>query len=253
MLETNKIYQGDCLEVMKELENNSIDLVVTSPPYDNLREYKGYKFDFEGIARELFRIIKDGGVVVWVIVDQTINGSETGTSFKHALYFKTIGFNLHDTMIYAKNNPIPCQHNRYQLCFEYMFILSKGKPKTFNPIKEKCVTFGKTRLTGQRNKKGDVTNSSSSKTTREFRYKHNIFYYNLGGGKSIHPAPFPEKLAEDHILSWSNQEDLVLDSICGSGTTCIMARKNGRRYIGIDISKEYVKIAQKRLSQENIK
>ena len=135
MLELNKIYCGDCLQVMQDIPDKSIDMVLTSPPYDNLRDYKGYTFDFAGIAKELYRVVKDGGVVVWVVGDATIKGSETGTSFKQALYFKEIGFNLHDTMIYQKQFYVPLTHNRYEQCFEYMFIFSKGKPKTFNPIK----------------------------------------------------------------------------------------------------------------------
>lgn len=246
-MELNKIIQGDCLEVMKGMPDQSIDMVLTSCPYDNLRDYKGYTFDFEGVAKELYRVTKEGGVVVWVVGDATINGSETGTSFKQALYFKEIGFNLHDTMIYAKNNPIPCQHNRYQPCFEYMFILSRGQPKTFNPLKERCTTFGKTRITGQRDKQGNITNSNSSKTTREFRFRHNIFYYSLGGGLGNHPAAFPEQLAEDQILSWSNENDIILDPMCGSGTTCKMAKLNKRNFIGIEISSEYCEIANERI------
>ena len=142
-MEKNKIYQGDCLELMKEIEDKSIDLTVTSPPYDNLRDYKGYSFEFEKIAKELFRVMKDGGVVVWVVGDATVDGSETGTSFRQALLFKEIGFNIHDTMIYAKQNPVPYNHNRYNPQFEYMFIFSKGKPKTFNALREQKKTNGK--------------------------------------------------------------------------------------------------------------
>jgi DNA modification methylase len=130
----NKIICGDCLEVMKKIPDGSVDLVLTSPPYDNLRTYNGYNFDFEGIAKELHRVTKDGGVIVWVVGDATIKGSETGTSFKQALYFKEIGFNLHDTMIYHKNNYPPLTHNRYEQCFEYMFVFSKRYLKSFNPI-----------------------------------------------------------------------------------------------------------------------
>ena len=137
-----KLYQGDCLDVMDKLieEGVEVDLTVTSPPYDDLRNYNNtlvWNFDvFKQVADRLYKITKNGGVVVWVVNDKTKNGSETGTSFKQALYFKEIGFNLHDTMIYAKNNPIPQNHNRYEQAFEYMFILSKGKPNTFNPLKE---------------------------------------------------------------------------------------------------------------------
>ena len=133
----NKIICGNCVEIMKEWENNIIDLTITSPPYDNLRDYKGYVFDFENIAKQLYRVTKSGGVVVWIVGDATIKGSETGTSFRQALYFKEIGFNLHDTMIYSKAGFQYPATNRYHQTFEYMFIFSKGKPKTFNPIKDR--------------------------------------------------------------------------------------------------------------------
>ena len=139
----NKIIQGDCLEVMKSIPDKSIDMVLTSPPYDNLRDYKGYTFNFEGIAQEIYRVLKDGGVCVWIVGDATIKGSETGTSFRQALYFKEIGFNLHDTMIWYKTNPMPyIKKNCYTPCFEYMFVFSKGKPNTFNPIMIECKTKG---------------------------------------------------------------------------------------------------------------
>ncbi|MBD3282077.1 MAG: site-specific DNA-methyltransferase [Candidatus Portnoybacteria bacterium] len=251
----NKIIQGDCLDVMKEIPDNSIDLVITSPPYDNLRDYKGYSFDFEGIANELYRIIKQGGVIVWVVGDATINGSETGTSFKQALYFKEIGFNLHDTMIWERAT-IPQSGHRYEPMFEYMFIISKGKPKTFNPIMVKKL-FTETRKVkkSHRNKKGEFGLLKVPKT--KMKIDGNIWKISQGGGISTkdkiaheHPAIFPDKLAERHIKSWSNEGDLILDPMCGSGTTCKMAKLLKRNYIGIEISKDYCEIARKRLGQE---
>jgi DNA modification methylase len=214
----NQVIQGDCLEVMKTLEDNSIDLTVTSPPYDNLRNYNGYTFDFEGIAKELYRVTKQGGVVVWVVGDATIKGSETGTSFKQALYFKECGFNLHDTMIYQKSGiPFP-EFNRYYPAFEYMFILSKGKPKTHNLIADrKNIHFGATldRLKHWRQSDGTLKQSScygKNRKIKEFGIRYNIWQYSnapSNGSKDKiaykHPATFPEKLAEDHILSWSNE------------------------------------------------
>lgn len=242
----NKVIQGDCLEVMKGIPDKSVDMVLTSPPYDNLRDYKGYTFDFEGIAKELYRIIKDGGVVVWVVGDATIKGSETGTSFKQALFFKDIGFNLHDTMIYAKNNPTPYHHNRYNPAFEYMFVFSKRKPKTFNPIqtqtqKKRAGTF--------RYPDGSMRIANTPEP-RKWKMLDNIFYYSVGVDREAkeHPAKFPEKLAEDHILSWSNEGDIILDPMAGSGTTLKMAKKNNRNYIGIEISQEYIDIINKRLT-----
>lgn len=250
----NKIIQGNCLEVMKTLEDNSIDLTVTSPPYDNLRTYNGFSFDFEGIAKELYRITKDGGVVVWVVGDATIKGSETGTSFKQALYFKEIGFNLHDTMIYQKVNYVPLTHNRYEQGFEYMFVLSKGRPSNFNPLKVPCKQAGKLEKYGLERRQNHGKNhamrlysETEVKVTKDTKISPNIFPYTIGKEKTGHPAPFPEKLAEDHILSWSNEGDIILDPMCGSGTTLKMAKKNNRNYIGIEISEEYCKIAEARL------
>lgn len=244
MIKENTIYLGNCLDILKKIENNTIDLTITSPPYDNLRKYKTFEFDFESIAKELYRITKEGGVVVWIVGDATVNGSETGTSFNQALYFKEIGFNLHDTMIYQKANPIPQNHNRYEQSFEYMFVLSKGKPKTFNPLREPTKNAGKTFDWGNRKTKMDDNQCRRDRESEKLKVKptkikNNIFTYSIGGGKTGHPAVFPDKLAEDHILSWSNEGDLVLDPFMGSGTTAKMCILNNRKYIGCEICEEY--------------
>jgi len=253
----NKIIQGDCLEVMRGFEEASVDLTVTSPPYDDLRIYGGYSFDFEPIARELYRVTKDGGVVVWVVGDQTKNGSESGTSFKQALYFKEVGFNLYDTMIYAKTNYIPLTHRRYEQQFEYMFVLSKGIPKTFNPLMKKNWQSGA--IKGGNFRQSDDTQSYRHKDmgVAEKSIKPNIWFYDVGMNNSTrdkqafdHPAIFPEQLVADHINSWSNEGDLVLDPFNGSGTTTKMAKLLNRDYIGIEINPEYCKIAGDRLKQE---
>ena len=236
---------------MKTFDSDVIDLTVTSPPYDNLRVYEGYSFDFESIASELYRITKPGGLVIWVVNDQTTKGSESGSSFKQALYFKECGFNLHDTMIYAKNNPIPLTHKRYEQAFEYMFVLSKGPPKTFNPIMIPTKTAGKPNT---RNKtKGKETSYAirareETTQTKELKQAHNIFYYNVGtNDKTKHNAPFPEELVEDQIISWSNENDIVFDPFLGSGTTAKIALKLNRHFIGCDISKEYCEISEERI------
>ena len=253
----NKIICGDCLEIMKDMSDNSVDLVITSPPYDNLRDYKGYTFNFKGIANQLYRITKQGGVIVWVVGDATIKGSETGTSFKQALYFKEIGFNLHDTMIYAKRNYIPLTHNRYEQQFEYMFVFSKGKPQKVNLQKKDNKQVGKIKGGGFIQKPDGIRKRNKDTGVSSSSIKPNIFFYNIGNMCSTkdkeafkHPAIFPEKLAEDHIKSWSNEGDTVLDPMCGSGTTCKMAMLNNRNFIGIEISKEYCEIANKRLAQK---
>lgn len=254
-IEINKIYNENCLDTMAKMPDNFVDLTVTSPPYDNLRDYKGYSFDFEGIAKELFRITKEGGIVVWVVADATISGSETGTSFKQALYFKDIGFNLHDTMIWRRTT-IPQSGNRYEPEFEYMFIISKQTPKTFNPIKtQKLWKDNRIEKNGQRNKDGSFSKLKVGNS--EMKPLGNVWNINTGGGiatkdKSAykHPAIFPEKLAQDHIYSWSNEGDLVYDPFMGSGTTAKMAVQLKRNYIGSEISEEYCKIAEERLDKQ---
>lgn len=245
---------GDCLDVMKSLPNESIDLTVTSPPYDNLRTYNGYSFDFESIAKELHRVTKNGGVVVWVVGDATVNGSETGTSFKQALYFKEIGFNLHDTMIWEKTAIFPHHVNakRYKQQFEYMFVLTKGTIKTHNPISDvpnksagkviniKCKI--KTENNGKYNGKTKTIESSA------YRMRSNVWKESQVGVEG-HPAPFPEKLVQDHIISWSNEGDTVLDCFLGSGTTGKVAKQLNRQFIGIEISPEYLEIAKKRINE----
>ena len=250
MIEINKNYNESNLDTMAKMPDCFVDLTVTSPPYDNLRTYNGYSFDFEAVAKELYRVTKQGGVVVWVVGDATIKGSETGTSFRQALYFKEIGFNLHDTMIYAKNNYIPLTHNRYEQQFEYMFVLSKGKPKTFNPIKIKCESAGQKRNRTKSNKENgsSVRNRNEVTETKQFKHKPNIWFLNVSNTKLNHPAIFPEALAQDHIISWSNECDLVYDPFMGSGTTAKMAILNKRNWIGSEISEEYCKIIERRIT-----
>lgn len=315
MLKINQIYHEHCLATMKKMNDNFIDLTVTSPPYDDLRSYTNdsdWNFKtFASIAKELYRITKDGGVVVWVVGDSVIKGSETGSSFKQALYFKEIGFHIHDTMIYEKNSsPFPARRtgNRYTQIFEYMFILSKGKPKTANLICDKenrwvgWKGFGKTRM---RDKEGNLNTYEKKEGTPKYSPRNNIwvpfneydelyhitynkmieefgkekmhhifsdsmdtfnekfvdldirneiFKYNTGKNYSTkdkvafeHPAIFPEKLAEDHILTWSNKDDIIYDCFTGSATTIKMAIMNDRNYIGSEISEKYIEIAKTRI------
>lgn len=258
MLEMNTIYNEDCLETMGRMSDNLIDLTVTSPPYDNLRTYSGYSFDFEPIAKELYRVTKEGGVVVWIVGDATVKGSETGTSFQQALYFMECGFRLHDTMIYHREGP-PLTHNRYEQRFEYMFVLSKGTPKQFNGITEKSIAGGQKRSSTMRQDSDNLSHRSAKGYVLETKLKGNIWTYSVGNNGSTrdkyvhqHPAIFPEALAADHIKSWSNEGDLIYDTFMGSGTTAKMARQLGRNYIGSEISTEYCEIAEKRLAQTTL-
>ena len=244
----NTIINGNCVDIMKQMPSDYIDLTVTSPPYDNLRTYNGYDFDFEGIAQELYRITKPGGVVVWVVGDATIKGSETGTSFKQALYFKEIGFSL-ETMIYEKAQSCFGSNTYYLQAFEYMFVLTKGsKPKTINHIRDReNVRSGMESMSVRGLRKDGTKAKRHKKEMATHGKRKNIWKYGVGGGKTTHPAVFPEQLAHDHILSWSNPGDIVFDPMCGSGTTCKMAKLTGRNYIGIDISEEYCQIAEERI------
>jgi site-specific DNA-methyltransferase (adenine-specific) len=246
------LFCGDNVEVLRrEVADNSIQLTVTSPPYDNLRKYNGFTWDFEGVASELYRVTKPGGVVVWVVADATVNGSETGTSFRQALYFKECGFNLHDTMIYQKACYVPLTHNRYEQSFEYMFVFSKGRPSTFNAIRIACLNPGAKKYRGNAKQK-EATYSERRReettVTNTTKQAPNIFTYAVGtNDKTPHNAPFPESLARDHILSWSSPGDIVLDPFLGGGTTGKMAFQLGRFFIGCDISPEYVEIARNRI------
>jgi site-specific DNA-methyltransferase (adenine-specific) len=255
-MELNKIYNLNCVEGMKMLPDNSIDLTVTSPPYDTLRNYKGFEWNFEETAKELYRVTKQGGVVIWVVGDATIKGSETGTSFKHALFFMKCGFNLNDTMIWHKTNPTPqfLNSNRYTNSFEYMFCFSKGKPKTFNALCEATKTSGN--KTDRSKPSSAVADRGNFKgcwqreevtITKEQKRKTNVWDIATASKNYGHPAVFPEQLAQDHILSWSNEGDIVLDPFLGSGTTAVVCEKNNRNYIGFEVSSDYVCIAENRV------
>lgn len=251
-----KLIHGDCLTEMKLIPDASVDLTVTSPPYDNLRTYGGiidtWNFDkFKGIAEELYRVTKDGGVVVWVVGDATINGSETGTSFKQALHFMSIGFNLHDTMIYEKSQACFGSNLCYLQCFEYMFIFSKGKPNVVNFIRDrKNVRSGVESLSVKGISKEGIMPTRHRKEIKEYGKRKNIWSYGVGGGSTGHPAVFPLNLAHDHAISWSNEGDLILDPFMGSGTTGVACIRTKRKFIGIELNDEYFGIAQKRISQE---
>lgn len=255
----------DCLEGMKQLQNETVDLVVTSPPYDNIRKYNGFSFNVDDIAKELYRVLKVGGVVVWVVGDQVKNGSETGTSFRQALSFLDNGFKLHDTMIYEKNTssfPAKRNGNRYTQIFEYMFVFSKGKPKTANLICDKPNKWAGHTNWGKNTQRGvdnDLKETSKIKPVPDFSPRNNIWKYTVGGGFASkdkvahkHPAIFPEQLAHDHIVSWSSEGDVIMDIFMGSGTTAKMAKLSNRKYIGFEISEEYCKIAEERLSSVEI-
>lgn len=242
------ILNMDCVEAMKLMPDECVDLTVTSPPYDNLRTYQGFSWDFEATAKELYRITKQGGVIVWVINDATIKGNETGTSFKQALYFKEIGFNLHDTMIWIKDGGGAVGSNKcYTQNFEYMFVFSKGKPKTINLIYDKPnASFGQDKSGVGRRKQNGEKKVETRKPSKEFSRRNNWWYIPPQKGGN-HPAVFPESLANDHIISWSNENDIVFDPFMGSGTTAKMAMLNNRKFIGCELSENYCEIIKEKL------
>ena len=260
---TMNLMLGDCLECMKEIPDGSVDLTVTSPPYDNLRNYNNSldwgEHVWKPVLQELFRVTKKGGVVVWIVGDATIKGSETGTSFRQALYAKEVGFNLHDTMIYKKENVgmYDPRNKRYKSSFEYVFIFSVGKPCSFNPIKDKPVKNPQRMLhrSNGRTLKGDIRKAKREAIiSNKYQDRHNVWEYPTGLNVVTkdkiayqHPAIFPEKLANDHIISWSNEGDTVLDCFMGSGTTGKMALLNNRKFIGIEKDAGYFEIAKQRL------
>jgi DNA modification methylase len=271
----NRILHSDCIDALRSFESETVDLVLTSPPYDNLRDYHGFKFNCAVTAKSLYRVLKPGGVVVWVVGDAVVNGSETGTSFRQALTFQDFGFLLHDTMIYEKSGahyPASRAGNRYSQTFEYMFIFSKGRPKTANLLCDKPNKWFGTSNWGKKTDRasdGTLKEKNKLQLVKEFSPRNNIWRYvpvfeknddqsvvgseirryvvGKQANQSVlmyqHPAIFPEQLAVDHIQTWSKEGDLVLDPMCGSGTTCVAAARLKRNFIGIDVSKDYCQIA----------
>ena len=249
-------YNMDCLDGMRDMPNESIDMTVTSPPYDNLRDYKGFSFDWKRTIAELARITKVGGVVVWIVSDVTVNGSETGTSFRQALFAMECGFNLHDTMIWEKESCAFPEATRYYPNFEYMFVWSKGAPKAFHPIADRKNKWGGTKVHGTfRNADGTLRKRSSTwknVVCKDMGCRFNVWQINTEKqNKTGHPAVFPYQLAADHIRSWSNEGDLVLDPFLGSGTTRIAAYDLNRRFIGFEISKEYFDKQEERFERHS--
>lgn len=257
MTKLNTIYQEDCLVTLSRMKNNFIDLTVTSPPYDNMRDYKGYTVDFKRTAEELFRVTKQGGIVVWIVADKTKKGSETGSSFKQALLFIEAGFNLLDTMIYSKPPKGATGNNKiYWQAFEYMFVFTKGSPKTINLLLDRKNKESRNGDNGTKRLKNGELKKVSRGGYGEYGRRTNIWEYRVGKGHSSkdkeafeHPAIFPEDLAKDHILSWSKKGDIVYDCFMGSGTTAKMAVITKRKFIGSEVSKEYCAIATKRLKK----
>lgn len=261
VLPVGQVVLGDNCEVMRQWPSESVDLVVTSPPYDDLREYGKHGWDFYGVAWNLARLLKPGGVIVWNVADMTKDGGETGTSMRQALHFQTLGLTIYDTMIYHKENPVPLSHPRYEQAWEYCFILSKGKPSRWNPIKEKSAMAGKPRKVTAGNVDGEQGHSMRRRDSEtiigDTKTRSNVWKYTIGTnattkdkGAFAHPALMPEGLAKDHVQSWSDPGDVVLDPFAGAGTTLKAAKEFGRQWVGIEVNPEYVEICHDRTAQE---
>ena len=247
------IHTAECTSFMAKMGEKVVDLVVTSPPYDDLRDYEGFTFDCDKIAEGLYRVVKDGGVVVWVVGDR-INGGRTLTSFDHAFAFRGAGFTVYDAMIFKKRNTPFMRKRAYINCYEFMFVFSKGTPATFSPLRSPSVRSGPAQVPYL--KGPDGVNRKTEGELSEHKVRTNIWSYAVGKNGTTrdmyafkHPAMFPENLARDHILSWSKAGDLVFDPMCGAGTTCKMAKAAGRRWLGVDVSSEYTSIARRRLRE----
>lgn len=240
----NVAYNMDCMEAMRQMPDKCVDLVVTSPPYDDLRSYNGYTFDWKIVIQELFRVVKDGGVVVWVVADQTKDGSESGTSFRQALFAKECGFNLHDTMIWVKDGFSFPDTNRYFNVFDYMFVFSKGSPNKANLICDRQNAYAGSKIHGtSRQRDGQLIANSGIKAgrfVRECGRRFNVWNIpSEKNNKTGHPAVFPIKIARDHILTWSDENDIVMDPFLGSGTTRMAAYDLNRQFVGFEIDKDY--------------
>ena len=249
----NKLITGDAVRYLKSVGTEFVDLTVTSPPYDDLRDYNGYKFDAKSMLSSILKATRPGGVCVWV-VGERINGGRSLTSFEHAFIGRDVGWTVHDVMIYQKKNTPFMRSNAYTNCYELMLVFSKGKPKTFNQLTEPTKRSGWETAVYGKGADGDNSKRRAIELKKQ-KTRTNIWQYAVGLGGTTsdriafqHPAVFPEGLARDHILSWSNPSDLVLDPMCGSGTTCKMAQEAGRNWLGIDISEEYISIAKQRLA-----
>jgi site-specific DNA-methyltransferase (adenine-specific) len=261
MLEANKIYCGDNIELCKEIDDNNIDLTITSPPYSNIRKYQGFSWDFEKLAKELYRVTSDGGIVCWIINDQYIKGGRDLQSFKQAIYFKeTCGFTIHDVMIYQKSGFNFPANNRYHQVYEYILVLTKGKIKTFNPLMDRKNAYPGQKAHGlhrgaDENSYQDMSQIIKAKPAGEYGKRYNVWYVKVGKRKGVaqndiaykHPAIFPESLCGDLIKSFSNENDLIFDPFMGSGTVAIVCNNLKRNFLGLEISQEYCDIANKRL------
>ena len=250
----DQVVCSDNVAVLSSLPAESVDLFVTSPPYDNLRKYGGQPWDFKALAGEMTRTLKVGGVIVWNVSDSVVNGSESLTSMRQAIHFHDVlGLRVHDTQIYLKNSYVPKNHNRYEQAWEYLFVFTKGKPKTFNPILVPCVTAGSRRWRGAE-KQNEATYSmkrvNKHTTVKTHKIHPNVFAYDVGkNAKTTHNAPFPIELARDAVISWSNVGDFVVDPFVGSGTTVVAAKQLNRHFLGIDIHKPYCAETLRRLTE----
>ena len=251
---------GDCLEVMKTIPDNYFDMIITSPPYDNLRNYTNdleWTFEsFKKIAKELFRVCKEGASLVWIVNDEKIKGCESLTSFKQCIEFVNIGFNLNDSMIWNKGgfSAVGALKTQYAPVFEFMFVFCKGKLKTFNPLKDRENKHKGKLIQKTKRQIDGTTIKGKSYISSDFGQRFNVWEIapQRQKGDDKHPAPFPINLIEDHVKSWSNENDMILDCFAGSGTTAIACENTNRKWVCIEISEKYANLAVDRILKHEV-
>ena len=260
-IQVNKIICEDNITYLKTLPDECIDFVITSPPYDALRDYNGYKLDLHGLGVELLRVLKDGGICVMVIQDSTRDFAKSLTSFRTIVdWCDNIGFRLFECNIYNRQGTEGAWwKKRFRVDHEYMPIFLKGKrPQYFDKenIKIPSKHGGKIMTGANIRTKNGQTGSRKVKINPTKCPGTVMTFGNTCGGesklKSKHPAVFPNMLAYDMIECFCPEDGTVLDPFNGSGTTTLAAKCLGRNYIGIDVSEEYNKIARERLETEII-
>lgn len=255
-----RLLTGDACEILPTIRESSVDLTVFSPPYDGLRDYKGKpSFDMAVLGREILRVTKEGGVCCMVIQDATKNGAKSLTSFRTACLFADLGWRLFECCIYSRAGvPGAWWTKRFRVDHEYIFIFTRGDglPRRFDKTslmvesKYAGITAGGTKRTT----KGDFV-AIKKTVISPLKCRGTIWHYAASNTernktKSEHPATYPDSLARDIISCFSKEGDLVLDPMMGSGTTGIASVNMGRRFLGIEISVQYMEIAKRRFRAE---
>lgn len=250
---------ADAIEHASTLASDSVDLVLFSPPYDGVRDYRGnWTLDLPALGSELLRVVKDGGFAVMVIADGTKNQRKSMTTFRTAVAWEDAGWSLFESVIYSRDGrPGAWWATRFRVDHEHILMFYKGKrprPVTHHDgLRVPSKHAGKKWTGTQRLTDGTLVKTSA--TVAADKCRGTIWHYatsNSEGNrtKAKHPATFPDALARDVILALSAPGDVVYDPMMGSGTSVVIAAQEGRRWLGNDFFAEYVEIAQQRLAVE---